>query len=97
MSWTPTDEQVKRGAAELMRDDPEYENGTYGPEDYEEMARAVLVAVGPHIAAEALRDAAEVALDPARGIPFDHEHDVAIVSAWISEYADDQIEKEAGR
>lgn len=40
---------VKRAAAELMRDDPEYENGTYGPEDYEAMARAALEAVAADI------------------------------------------------
>jgi hypothetical protein len=97
-TWTPTDEQalVKKIATVLAKG-----YGTSGNKKVldidERVARAVLVAVGPMIAASALRDAAEVALDPVRGIPFDHEHDVAIVSAWISEYADDQIEKEAGR
>lgn len=90
MSWTPTDEQVKRGAAELMRDDPEYENGTYGPEDYEEMTRAVLVAVGPTIAAQALRAAAGGLM------PSDDSGWPSSFKAWLRDRAD-TIEKEAGR
>lgn len=40
----PSDAQVKRAAAALMDGDPEYANGTYGPDDYEAMARAALTA-----------------------------------------------------
>jgi hypothetical protein len=89
MTYTPTDEQVKRGAAELMRDDPEYENGTYGPADYEAMARAVLVAVGPSIAAQALRDAAgDTAQDDSGADDW--------YASWLNDRAD-QIEQEARR
>ena len=56
-TWTPTDEQV-RIAAEAMEDAAlEFigRDRRVGPGD---IARAALVAVGPHIAAQALRDAA---------------------------------------
>jgi len=57
-TWTPTDEQV-RIATEAMEDAAlEFigRDRRVGPGD---IARAALVAVGPHIAAQALRDAAE--------------------------------------
>lgn len=45
---------VKRAAAELMRDDPAYEDGTYGLDDYESMAHAALAAVAADIWDEGL-------------------------------------------
>jgi len=92
MSWTPTDEQVKRGAAELMRDDPEYENGTYSPEDYEDMARAVLVAVGPHIAAQGIREYVTAARENRSAYQWEPSEVFDDAEQWA-----DQIEKEAGR
>ena len=38
----PTDGEVLAAAAELMRDDPAAEDGTYGVEDYLAMARAAI-------------------------------------------------------
>ena len=55
MSWTPTDEQVEK-AVETFRD-----NYSFRQHDAEWIARAVLVAVGPMIAADAWDEAAEVA------------------------------------
>jgi NAD(P)H-dependent FMN reductase len=57
--WTPTDEQalVKKIATVLAKGYGTSGNKTVLDID-ERVARAVLVAVGPHIAAQALRDAA---------------------------------------
>jgi hypothetical protein len=50
MSWTPTDEQVEKAAQVL----------SWLPNDLDRaQARAVLVAVGPHIAASAWSDGME--------------------------------------
>nr|WP_278101182.1 hypothetical protein [Microbacterium proteolyticum] len=40
----PTDAQVDAAAHAIAKDDPEYQNGTYGIEDYRKMARAALEA-----------------------------------------------------
>lgn len=55
MSWTPTDEQVEKAA------DAVHEGGLWDLDYWERvrLARAVLVAAGPTIAAQVLRDAAE--------------------------------------
>lgn len=37
----------------------------------------------------ALRYAADVMLDPSRGLPFDDDGDRATVSSWVLEWADD--------
>lgn len=82
MSWTPTAEQVEKAAQAIAY------NTTNGlvtvPDDMDrDVARAVLVAVGPHIAAQALRDAA--------GRTYH-----AACAAGLANDAD-TIEKEAGR
>lgn len=96
MSWTPTDEQVEKAAEALWdahrdrSEDPPWghrELHAKFEESYRVTARAVLVAVGPHIAAQALRDADE-ALTALRN-PY-------ITPAWLGARAY-QIEKEAGR
>lgn len=88
-TWTPTDEQV-RIAAEAMEDAAlEFigRDRRVGPGD---IARAALVAVGPHIAAQALRDAASaVTSDIVSGR-------AGFADSWLHARAD-QIEKEAGR
>lgn len=82
MSWTPTDEQVEKAARALARTDGP------GAQAYID-ARAVLVAVGPMIAASALRDAAASVEE------IDGRRDDA-AAAWLNRRAD-AIEKEAGR
>ncbi|MDQ8040624.1 hypothetical protein RDI86_02020 [Cellulosimicrobium sp. XJ-DQ-B-000] len=59
MSWTPTDEQVEK-AIETFRD-----NYSFRQHDAEWIARAVLVAVGPHIAAQAWDEAVNAITYPA--------------------------------
>lgn len=46
-------------------------------------------------AAEALRTQVAIATDPKRGVPFDSEHDTAIVAAWIDELRDDLTKEPA--
>ena len=99
MSWTPTDEQALAVKAELGTHGVECtgpgevtcrcrEGGWMSWSAFNEhQARAVLVAVGPMIAARALRDA-DSALT-ALSNPY-------IPPAWLSARAY-QIEKEAGR
>lgn len=87
MSWTPTDEQVEKAARALAYN---MTNGlvTEVEDQDRDVARAVLVAVGPHIAAQALRDAAG-----------DARHRWGVKpdpSDWLTDRAD-TIEKEAGR
>ncbi len=42
-----------------------------------------------------LNHAVTLATDEARGVPFDHEHDQAIVAAWIDELRDDLTKEPA--
>jgi hypothetical protein len=83
MSWTPTNEQVEKATEVVI-----HEMGLL-PEEaesmHEDVARAVLVAVGPDIAAGALRDAAVALRATGPTAP-------ALLRARA-----DQIEKEAGR
>ncbi len=100
MSWTPTDEQVEK-ATEALREvlgfgdtplpslTPDARNG------YMRQMHAVLVAVGPHLAAQALRDAADPknATWP-RGM-YGSPDDMFARRDLLNRAA--QIEKEAGR
>ena len=52
MNWTPTDEQVEKAMVAIAEGGVGWQPGVI------QAARAVLVAVGPMIAASALRDAA---------------------------------------
>jgi hypothetical protein len=88
MSWTPTDEQVEKAARvrfhQAQGEGEAWEEwGTSWHHLYRTEARAVLVAVGPMIAARALRDAAERTYH-------------AACAAGLANDAD-TIEKEAGR
>lgn len=96
MSWTPTDEQVEKATEALLNQTGLSMYDTTGADflaraddesvdEYRHAVRAVLVAVGPHIAAQALRDYADTFPHPTGGRATD-----------VREYAD-QIEKEAGR
>lgn len=90
MSWTPTDGQVRNLAIFLWRrwnpNGPTWAQTNQASRDEAmEEARAVLVAVGPHIAARALRDAAVALRATGPTAP-------ALLTARA-----DQIEKEAGR
>jgi hypothetical protein len=87
MNWTTTDEQV-RELARVLR----IEMGSFLAHDpahpdrfWTIPARAMLAAVGPMIAAQALRDYADTFPHPTGGRATD-----------VREYAE-QIEKEAGR
>lgn len=54
---------------------------------------AALMPLVKRAQAEALREAAELVMDPRDGLPFNADHDLAIVSAWLDETAD-RIEQE---
>ncbi|MGB2557749.1 hypothetical protein [Cellulosimicrobium cellulans] len=90
MIWTPTDEQVRLAKQTLILADDDGDTRGMSQaviDAYERGARAVLVAVGPHIAAQALRHAAGDAR---------HRWGVKPDPAdWLTTRAD-QIEKEAG-
>ena len=94
MTWTPTDEQalVKKIATVLAKG-----YGTSGNKKVldidERVARAVLVAAGPMIAAGALRDAAEAWAEDPDSVDSETPADTR---NWMRDRAD-QIEKEAGR
>lgn len=92
MSWTPTDElreQAANAAASAENEHFEVCGDTHSV--YEHIADAVLVAVGPHIAAQALRDAAAAANDDP-----EFRDPLRLKADWIRDRAD-HIEKEAGR
>lgn len=60
--------------------------------------RALAAALMPLVKraqADEVREVADLVMDPRDGLPFDGDHDLAIVSAWLKEAAD-RIEKEAG-
>jgi len=118
MSWTPTDEQVEKAARagfefdERVRVEFGHQEEPlsfddlpgWGQQTHREKARAVLVAVGPMIAAQALRDAAEDmdAEYEARTAKVGSYGQMKIRAALVTGagYARkraDQIEKEAGR
>ena len=82
MSWTPTDEQVEKAARALAYN---MTNGllTEAEDQDRDVARAVLIAVGPMIAAQALRDGAA-------------EIRPSVHAGRLLDIAD-TIEKEAGR
>lgn len=81
MTYTPTDEQIETVARALAYN---MTNGlvTEAEDQDRDVARAVLVAVGPSIAAKALRDAAE-----ATG-PESRVYEQAEVADWLQERAD---------
>ena len=97
MNWTPTDEQVEKAtiaAHDAHCPDRKCEPQTMGT--YRESARAVLVAVGPHVAASALREFAD-------GWVADLSAELVgrtMLKTAMHDRADvymSQIEKEAGR
>jgi len=94
MSWTPTDEQVEK-AAQAMADDWNPDRDPILTAMFRDYANTVLVAVGPTIAASALRDA----VDPKnatwpRGM-YGSPDDMFARRDLLSRA--DRIEKEAGR
>jgi hypothetical protein len=95
--WTPTDEQVEQ-AADAIHKDGLWDLGYW---ERVRLARAVLVAVGPHIAAQALSEAAEgmrSAKDYGHWNLRSEDDPEAAYSpdVWVDRRAA-RIEKEAGR
>lgn len=50
--------------------------------------RAAIMPLVRRAQADKVRQAAELVMDPRDGLPFNADHDLAIVSAWLDETAD---------
>ena len=103
MSWTPTDEQVEKATEALLNQTGHSMYDTTGADflvraydesvdEYRHTARAVLVAVGPHIAKQAQREAAEGMREY-----IGRDASTPYTQGWnrALEVVSDQIEKEA--
>ncbi|WP_353707625.1 hypothetical protein ABRQ22_17340 [Cellulosimicrobium sp. ES-005] len=95
MSWTPTDEQVEKAAEEVARAATEFYSDAAVPHYSRHIARAVLVAVGPHIAATE-RKRITAALRQKFGVT-NRAADWIDRVFWGPDERADQIEKETDR